>query len=423
MSAAAPALAHSSPRDDPQTHLTEAIAVRGYDDGTHQMRVAPRHEITVAIPLHRDDGSTELLTGHRVQHNLSCGPGKGGMQHGPDVKLTRSGLGHLNDLEVRPSRRPYGGAKGGVQIDRRRFNRAELERVTCRYASEITPWIGPTRDIPAPDIGTDEERMAWMMDTYSVASGQTVLGVVTGKPIGMGDSLRRAAATSLGIAYIALAGALRHPGCDPVAKAAVQVFGKVGRGAARFLCEAGVTVTGVSDQCAGVWSPSGPDLPALEDRVDATGSVMGFLGAVPIENDELQTLDVCSCRRRSKVPSTPTPSRPPTSRQAWPSKEPTARPPRTPLGSSRSAASLSCPTSSPMPVASSWPTSSGPSQTGHIGSARLRYRCASRRMAETWDQVLSESESEQRGLALRAAAICPAVRRVAEAHRQRGLYP
>jgi glutamate dehydrogenase (NAD(P)+) len=187
---------------------------------------------------------------------------------------------------------PYGGAKGGVRIDPRNYSQAELQRVTRRYASEISPIIGPAQDIPAPDIGTDESTMAWIMDTYSVSSGHTVLGVVTGKPISLGGSLGRAMATSRGVVEVALA-AISSTGLDPRGTtAAVQGFGKVGRGTAVLLAEAGVRVLAVGDQYGGVQDPQGLDIAALCAHVDATGSVVGFGDAVAVANDELLELDV-----------------------------------------------------------------------------------------------------------------------------------
>ena len=257
------------------------------------MLATPRREITVSIPLRRDDGEVQLFTGHRVQHNLSRGPGKGGLRFSPEVNL-----GEVRALAMWMTWKcalvdvPYGGAKGGVNIDPRKHSSAELERVTRRYISEIMPMIGPEQDIPAPDIGTDEQTMAWVMDTYSVNKGHTVLGVATGKPLGLGGSLGRASATSRGVVDIALA-ALRHRGIDPeVATAAVQGFGKVGQGAARFLADAGVRVIAVTDQYGGVSSMPGLDIGVLQRHAQAHGTVGGFPGTWPISNDGLLACDV-----------------------------------------------------------------------------------------------------------------------------------
>jgi len=283
----------ATPLDDAHAQLAAAIELLGYDDGLHQMLATPRREVTVSIPLRRDNGETELLVGHRVQHNFSRGPAKGGLRFSPDVNLDEvRALAMWMTWKCALLDVPYGGAKGGVRIDPRRYSQAELERVTRRYTSEISPLIGPERDIPAPDIGTDENTMAWMMDTYSVQKGHTVLGVTTGKPISLGGSLGRATATSRGVVHLAAA-ALRERGIDPErATAAVQGFGKVGRYAARFLAELGVRVTVVADQYGAVAAEGGLDIARLEEHVDATGSVVDFAGGDAIPADDVLTAEV-----------------------------------------------------------------------------------------------------------------------------------
>ncbi|GAA1947166.1 glutamate dehydrogenase [Nocardioides panacihumi] len=283
----------SEPLVDARRQLADAVKILGYDDGVYANLAAPRRELAVSIPLRRDDGTTEVLTGYRVQHNYSRGPAKGGLRYAPNVDLDEvRALAMWMTWKCALLGVPYGGAKGGVTIDPRKYSVAELERVTRRYTSEILPLIGPMQDIPAPDIGTDEQTMAWMMDTYSVNSGHTVLGVVTGKPISLGGSQGRASATSRGVVHIALQ-AMSHLHLSPSeSTAAVQGFGKVGRGSARFLAEAGVKVLAVSDQYGGVRSDAGLDIPAVERHVDETGSVVGFPGSVPIDNDALLELEV-----------------------------------------------------------------------------------------------------------------------------------
>jgi glutamate dehydrogenase (NAD(P)+) len=187
---------------------------------------------------------------------------------------------------------PYGGAKGGVTIDPKRYSTAELERVTRRFTSEIMPIIGPERDIMAPDIGTDEQTMAWVMDTYSVNLGYTIPAVTTGKPLQVGGSLGRATATSRGVVHSAQA-ALADAGVQlSEVTAAVQGFGKVGSHAARFLHEAGARVVAVSDELGGVHAPDGLDVNALLRHVASTGTVTGFADADPLDNDALLALDV-----------------------------------------------------------------------------------------------------------------------------------
>ena len=282
-----------TPLDDAREQLAEAVKILGLGQGMYALLATPRREVTVSIPLRRDNGDVELLIGHRVQHNLSRGPAKGGLRYSPDVDLDEvRALAMWMTWKCALLDVPYGGAKGGVHIDPRNYSQAELERVTRRYTSEIMPIIGPEVDIPAPDVGTDEQTMAWLMDTYSVNKGHTVLGVVTGKPISLGGSLGRASATSRGVVHIALA-ALEHQGIEPAgATAAVQGFGKVGRGAARFLAQAGVWVVAVSDQYGGIINSQGIDIAVLEEYVDETGTVTGFPRAETLDKDALLALDI-----------------------------------------------------------------------------------------------------------------------------------
>ena len=283
----------TGPLADAQSQLAAAISTLGYEAGLHDLLARPRREMTVSVPLRRDNGSIEILTGHRVQHNFSRGPAKGGLRFSPHVNIDEvRALAMWMTWKCALLDVPYGGAKGGITIDPRNYSMAELERVTRRYTSEILPIIGPERDIPAPDIGTDEQTMAWMMDTYSVSSGYTVPGVVTGKPVSLGGSLGRSSATSAGVVHIALA-ALRHVQITPSrATAAVQGFGKVGAGTAQFLSDAGVKVVAVSDQYGALHSSRGIDISGLTEHVAATGSVVGFAGAEPMDADELLELDV-----------------------------------------------------------------------------------------------------------------------------------
>ncbi|MDH6197032.1 glutamate dehydrogenase (NAD(P)+) [Mycobacterium frederiksbergense] len=285
--------AHAGPFDDARAQLRDAVTILGYDDGMYALLANPRRELTVSVPLRRDSGEIELLIGHRVQHNVSRGPAKGGLRYSPDVTIDEvRALAMWMTWKCALLDVPYGGAKGGIRIDPRQYSRAELERVTRRYTSEISPLIGPDHDIPAPDVGTDEQTMAWMMDTYSVQKGHTVLGVSTGKPVSLGGSLGRATSTSRGVVHVALA-ALQSRGIRAEgATAAVQGFGKVGRHAARFLEDAGVRVVAVSDQYGAIRADGGLEIAALESHVDATGSVVGFANADPISNDDLLAAEV-----------------------------------------------------------------------------------------------------------------------------------
>lgn len=282
-----------SPLGTARAQLAKAVDVLGYDSGLHAMLATPRREITVSVPLRRDDGSTELFTGYRVQHNISRGPGKGGLRYAASVDPDEvRALAMLMTWKCAVVELPYGGAKGGVTIDPRRYSKAELERVTRRYTSEIMPMIGPERDIMAPDIGTDEQTMAWVMDTFSVNRGYTIPAVVTGKPLAVGGSLGRATATSRGVVHTARAALASAGVALPEVRVAVQGFGKVGSHATRFFAEAGATVVAVSDQYGGVQASDGLDVPVLLAHVAATGSVVGFAGGEAIDNTTLLALDV-----------------------------------------------------------------------------------------------------------------------------------
>ncbi len=282
-----------TPLEEARAQLRDAVDFLGLPEGKYQVLAHARREMTVGVPLRRDDGDLELLIGHRVQHDFSRGPAKGGIRYSPTVDLDEvRALAMWMTWKCALLDVPYGGAKGGVRIDPRGYSPGELERVTRRYTSELMPILGPEKDIPAPDLGTDEQTMAWMMDTYSVGVGHTVPAVVTGKPISLGGSLGRRESTSRGVVHVALA-ALESRGHRPIrSTAAVQGFGKVGRGAARFLHDADVTVQAVSDMYGALYNPAGIDIPRLEAHVDRTGSVVDYEGAEPLERDHLLELDV-----------------------------------------------------------------------------------------------------------------------------------
>lgn len=286
--------ARMSAWDSAQYQLAEAVAQLGLDDGFHELLRIPRREVSVAVPLRRDDGRVEVLQGYRVQHNLSRGPAKGGVRFHPDTDLDEMrALAMWMTWKCALIGIPYGGAKGGVAVDPKALSRNELERVTRRYASEIMPVVGPEKDIPAPDVGTDEQTMAWFMDTYSTHSGYTVTGVVTGKPTPVGGSQGRGGATSRGVMFSAFC-ALRDAGIDPQdVTVAVQGFGKVGGLAAQLLHDAGCTVVAVSDLGGGVYDPGGLDPIGLVRHLHSGAqSVVGFPGTDTITNAELLALDV-----------------------------------------------------------------------------------------------------------------------------------
>ena len=264
------------------------------DEGTHAMLATPRRALQVSVPLRRDDGRVDVFHGYRVQHNISRGPAKGGVRYHPSTDLDEvKALAMWMTWKCALVGLPYGGGKGGVTVDPDLLTRGERERLTRRYASEIMPLIGPERDIMAPEVGTDEQTMAWMMDTFSVQAGYTVPSVVTGNPLSVGGSAGRRAATSRGVAYCTLA-ARRRGDVDPEhATVAVQGFGKVGALAAQFLTEAGCRVVAVSDVAGGLHNSEGLDIPALiRDRDAGAESVSSSGQGDWTTNEELLELDV-----------------------------------------------------------------------------------------------------------------------------------
>jgi len=248
----------------------------------------PKRALSVAIPIHRDNGTTEVFMGYRVQHHLTLGPTKGGTRYHPDVTIGEvAALAMWMSWKCSLVGLPYGGAKGGIACDPRALSTTELERLTRRYTQELVPIIGPQVDIPAPDMGTNEQVMAWMMDTYSLQMGHAVPGVVTGKPVLLGGSLGRRESTGRGVAYLISRAmdALGIPASG--ATAVIQGYGNVGSVAALSLAKQGVKISAVSDAFGGVFNVKGLDLMALNDHVEKTRSVVGFSGADAITNEEL----------------------------------------------------------------------------------------------------------------------------------------
>src|SRR2546422_10401189 len=221
--------------------------------------------MTVALPIKRDDGSVEVFAGYRVQHHLTLGATKGGLRYHPDVTLGEvAALAMWMSWKCALTGLPYGGAKGGIPCDPRKMSAGELERLTRRYTQEMIPFIGPQIDVMAPDLGTNEQVMAWMMDTYSVYSGYTVPGIVTGKPVGLGGSLGRREATGRGVGYL-VNRASDTIGLDlSKATAAVQGFGNVGSIAALSLARYGVKIVAISDVSGGIHNANGLNLLDLE---------------------------------------------------------------------------------------------------------------------------------------------------------------
>jgi glutamate dehydrogenase (NAD(P)+) len=260
-------------------------------DLRERLRV-PEHEYTVEFPVLMDDGTTRRFAGYRVQHNLSRGPGKGGLRYHPAVDLD-----HMRALAMTMTwkcalvRLPFGGAKGGVACDPARLSRDELERLTQQFTVELVEVIGPEQDIPAPDVGTNEQVMAWIMETYSRLKGRPVPGVVTGKPVAMGGLEGHLEATGEGVAYC-IQEAAQHIGLDLAsAGVAIQGFGNVGQATARALHNTGARVVAVSDIGGGVYRGDGLDPERLRHHLHEAGTVAGAPGTEAISNAELLQLD------------------------------------------------------------------------------------------------------------------------------------
>ena len=253
----------------------------------------PKRSMTVALPIHCDDGSTKVFSGYRVQHHLTLGPTKGGLRYHPDVTLGEvAALAMWMSWKCALTGLPYGGAKGGIACEPGKMSRDELERLTRRYTQEMIPFIGPQVDVMAPDLGTNEQVMAWMMDTYSVYAGYTVPSIVTGKPVLVGGSQGRREATGRGVGYL-VNRASDTMGLDvSKATAAVQGFGNVGAVAALSLARYGVKVLAITDAMGGVYNSGGLNLWDLEKHVAANKTVAGFPGGEPITNEQLLVLPV-----------------------------------------------------------------------------------------------------------------------------------
>jgi glutamate dehydrogenase (NAD(P)+) len=288
----------------PSSHLRE----NPYDLARHQLQLVAdvfgiepdlvkvlgqcKKSLSVSIPTRMDDGSVEVFQGYRVTHNIARGPSKGGIRYHPDVTLDEvKSLAMWMTWKCALMGIPFGGAKGGVVCNPKQLSRYELERMTRRFTSEIINEIGPERDIPAPDVGTDASVMAWIFDTYSMNKGHSVLGVVTGKPIMIGGSLGREEATARGALYCIRQAVQRKGLRLDSMTAAVQGFGNVGRHLARFLTEDGATVVAISDSTTALHNPAGIDVQAAAAHKRETGSLAGLRGADEIAHEELLLVD------------------------------------------------------------------------------------------------------------------------------------
>ncbi len=275
-----------------QRQLDEVALEMGLDRELHERLRYPKRALIVTVPVRMDDGTVRSFTGYRVQHDVTLGPAKGGIRFHPDVNLGEvSGLAMLMTWKCALMGLPYGGAKGGIRVEPWKLSIGETERLTRRYTSEIINLIGPDKDIPAPDMYTNEQTMAWIMDTYSINVGHTVPSVVTGKPISIGGSLGRNEATGRGVAYCVRRAIEHYEIKTKSPSVVVQGFGNVGSVTAKLLHESGYKIVAVSDVYGGIYNPDGLDIPRLLAYISEMGRVEGFAGSKTVSNQELLELE------------------------------------------------------------------------------------------------------------------------------------
>lgn len=275
------------------TNLESAAKIVECDKNVLTRLRQPRRAVTVSVPVRMDSGEVKVFTGHRVQYSGTLGPYKGGIRYHQDVDISEvAGLAALMTFKCSLLKLPLGGAKGGVKVDPTKLSRAENQALTRRFTTEIAPFIGPHEDIPAPDVGTNAQTMAWLMDTYSQQKGFAVPGVVTGKPVEIGGSLGRVSATGYGLVY-AMEKALETKGKTVKGSTiAIQGFGNVGQYAGLLASEMGARIVAVSDVSCGVFNGDGLNVKDVLDYLAKNKLLKGYPGAQEITNDELLTLDV-----------------------------------------------------------------------------------------------------------------------------------
>jgi glutamate dehydrogenase (NAD(P)+) len=280
--------------NDAVQQLESAAKAMNLDPNIFERLRYPKRALVVSVPIRLDDGTVKTFLGYRVQHNMTIGPGKGGIRYHHSVDLSETaGLAMLMTFKCALVGLPLGGAKGGIRVDPNQLSRQELQALTRRYATEINLIVGPNIDIPAPDIGTDGQTMAWFMDTYSQLKGYTVPGVVTGKPISVGGSLGRAESTGKGVAYcINFAAEKIGMTINSKTTVAIHGFGKVGMPAAIDLMEQGAKIVAVSDVSGAIYDPNGLDIPAAVEWVRGRRFLKDMPGVKIITNDELLALKV-----------------------------------------------------------------------------------------------------------------------------------
>jgi glutamate dehydrogenase (NAD(P)+) len=298
----------SNPETNPwisaEVRFDEAAERLGLDDGIRKVLRSPAMEVTVNIPVVLDDGRVEVFTGYRVQHSIARGPAKGGIRFAPDVSLDEMrALASWMTWKCAVANIPFGGAKGGVICDPNILSQGELERITRRYTAEILDFIGPERDVPAPDVSTNEQTMAWIMDTYSMHKRHTVTAVVTGKPLTLGGSRGRREATGRGLLFVALQALKKFRMKPEETRVIVQGLGNVGGTAARLMQQAGFKIIGIIEYDGAVLNQNGLDVTALARHRTDTGSILGFSEGEDADKDEafLMPCDVLVPAARENV--------------------------------------------------------------------------------------------------------------------------
>ncbi len=281
-----------NPKISAEVRFDEAAARLGLDEGMQKVLRSPSREIIVHIPIALDDGRLEVFTGYRVQHSVARGPAKGGIRYAPDVSLDEvRALAAWMTWKCAVTNLPFGGGKGGVICDPTLLSPSEIERITRRYTAELFDFIGPEKDVPAPDMNTNEQTMAWIMDTYSMHARHTETAVVTGKPINLGGSKGRPEATGRGC-MIVTEQALRKLGLERSAtRVVIQGFGNVGGMAAKLMSRAGFKVISIIEWDGAVYNAKGLDIPALAKHRNETGSIRGFEGGEAIDKTEAMFLE------------------------------------------------------------------------------------------------------------------------------------
>lgn len=277
-----------NPFESMMQRFDEAAGLLNLDPNIYKILRWPNREITLYIPVMMDDGNFQVFTGYRVQHNFARGPAKGGIRYSPDVSLDEvRALAAWMTWKCAVVNIPFGGAKGGVICDPRQMSARELERLTRRYTSDLMDFIGPERDVPAPDMNTNEQVMAWMMDTYSMHMRHTVTAVVTGKPIEIGGSRGRREATGRGLLFVCNEACKKFELSLPSTRVIVQGAGNVGGTAALLMHEEGYKVIGIADISGALYNPAGLDVPAVLKYLKANKTVEGFPEAEHMSNEEL----------------------------------------------------------------------------------------------------------------------------------------